>query len=492
MKEKTIYKLLILAIVLLTVLIGVGLWYIIFVDNIAKEVTAEIGTTITADGFKVRSNSVSASFETDISTLDLSVPGEHTVYINYYGRTCKSTLKLVDTVLPEVTTQNVTRFSNQPLTAQDFVASVQDETEVTVEYVTEPNMTLAEEQEVSFKVTDLGGNTALCSAKLKLIFDEQAPEITGVTDKIVYVGVPVDFLEAVTVKDDLDPEPIISVDESKLDPSVPGTYTLTYIARDANGNQTAETVSVTVIEDTVGPEILGVTDLSIYQGSTVSYRRSVVLKDDYDEAPALQIDSSKVDLATPGTYEVTYTATDAAGNKTVLTTTITVKEQSANYVEESVIYAKADELLARIVTDGMTPQEQVKAVCTWVKTNCRYSNRSDKTDRLQGAYLMMTNRIGDCFNYSAICTVFFERLGIPFIHVQRSADSNWPGTHYWVLASIDGGENYYHVDVCPASRFYTFLCLVTDEELASYDRQAPGYYMMDEGVYPATPEESPW
>ena len=66
--------------------------------------------------------------------------------------------------------------------------------------------------------------------------------------------------------------------------------------------------------DTLPPQIMGVNHLAVFVGSTVSYRSGILVTDDTDPVPALSVDSSRVDLTTPGTYPVTYTATDRAGN----------------------------------------------------------------------------------------------------------------------------------------------------------------------------------
>ena len=64
-------------------------------------------------------------------------------------------------------------------------------------------------------------------------------------------------------------------------------------------------------------------------GDPISYRQGVTVTDNSGETPRLTIDSSQVDLSTPGAYSVSYTAVDSSGNKTTLTITVTVLEQEA-------------------------------------------------------------------------------------------------------------------------------------------------------------------
>ncbi len=476
---------------LLAVLLIAGIFvYLLLMDNIVESVTVEVGSAFTAEDFKKRESDVEARFLTDLSPIDLTVPGEYPVTIAYFDHAYESTLCIVDTVAPVVKTRNLTRFSTQYPRPDEFIESMEDNTELTVTYAAAPDPEKTGVQSVQLRVTDLGGNTTLADAELRLIFDSQAPVIEGVKDLRVYVGSPVDVLEGVTVTD-ADPDAVLTVDDSTVDQTKEGEYTLTYTAVDTCGNTTVVTAVMTVIEDTKGPEILGVNKLSIYEGSTISYRSGIVVRDNYDEAPVLQIDSSHVDLSRPGTYDVIYTATDAAGNATEKKTTITIKERTADYVEESVIYAKADEIIAKIITEDMTPEEQVRAIYKHVHNNYGYVSTSDKTDRLQGAYRMMTKGQGDCYNYYALSSLLFERLGLPQIAVKRSDDSGRGSKHFWNMVSIDGGETYYHYDATPTTSFADDVCLVTDATLDRLERKAVGYFAMDEGVYPATPQTAP-
>lgn len=486
-RKRTLWIVVILLLVLL--LTTVGLWYFILVDNIADSITVEAGDSFSAEDFKIRDVDISAGFVTDLSALDLSVPGEYPLVIQYYYWQYDTVLRLVDTAKPSVATKDVMLFATQYPEPMDFIESTQDHTAVSVAYAEEPDMTIEGDQQVQLAVTDLGGNVTIATANLHLIFDRQAPQIQGVADATVYVGKPIEIGVGVTVIDDLDPAPVFEMDASSVDQNKAGAYTVTYTAVDICGNETVETATITVIHDTQAPVIYGVNDLQTYQGSTVSYRNGIFVTDDYDTAPTLTIDNSQVNLEEPGTYEFAYIATDAAGNETSVATTITVAAKPSSFVEESVIYAKADEILATFITEDMTPKEQVWAVYNWVTGHCYYNSNTDTNDRLQAAYVMMTRRSGDCYNYYAITSVFFEQLGLPNLMVQRAPNSGRRATHFWNMVSVDGGENYYHVDTCLSVNFSDRICLATDSLLERLSQQHYGYFAMEEGVYPPTPEE---
>ena len=149
-----------------------------------------------------------------------------------------------------------------------------------------------------------------------------------------------DSLDGVTAMDDRDLAMEITVDTSKVDLNAIGTYDITYSVTDAAGNTTTAASTVTVTDDNTAPVIQGVHNISLYLGSAVSYRKGVVVTDDKDPSPKLDIDSSQVDLSNPGTYPLVYTARDMTGNETRLEVTVTVAEKPAAFVDEETINTK--------------------------------------------------------------------------------------------------------------------------------------------------------
>ena len=271
--------------------------------------------------------------------------------------------------------------------------------------------------------------------------------------------------------------------------TVAGDQEVPLVLTDAYGNASELTATLTVVLDTQAPEITGVEDVTIYAGDAVAYRSGVVVTDDMDEAPKLAVDSSQVDLSTPGTYTVVYTATDASGNTATAEATITVKEKKPGYVDVETINAEADELLATIVDDSMTKKEQVEAIYRWMRNRMGYSGHSDKSDWIQGAYTAMTERTGDCFSYFALCKLFFERLGIDNIDVVKVKNYESDSSHFWSLVSLDGGETWYHFDTTPRKGEGDNFCLVTDAFIDAYSASHNKCFNRDKSLYPATPEK---
>lgn len=349
-------------------------------------------------------------FTSDVSHIDTSVPGTYPVELKSGGGSYLSEVRVVDTVAPTGTAQDLTVIYTELPQASDFITDIQDVTDVTVSFQTEPDFDLEGEQTVSLLLTDAGGNIAQLSAQLTIIFDLEPPVITGVDDILVY------------------------------------------------------------------------------QGDTIAYRNGITVTDNRDTAPQLTIDSSTVDLSTPGQYTVTYTATDYSGNATTLTASVSVREKQPDFVELDVIYAAVDEILAGIITEGMTDREKVEASAKWIRGHCGFVGTSLKDDWLQAAYRMMDNRYGDCYNYFALMKLMLERMDIPNIDVEKIPNHEKDSHHYWSLVSVDGGANYYHVDMTPRADPANFL-LVTDEFMDNYSRSHKNCFNRDTTLYPPTPKE---
>ena len=239
--------------------------------------------------------------------------------------------------------------------------------------------------------------------------------------------------------------------------------------------------------DTTAPVIEQIENISVYEDATISYRSFIKCSDDTDKNPTLLIDSSKVDISTPGTYEVVFTAKDASGNSSKLTATVTVNKKPKDYVDPEVIYEAVDKKLATLINDNMSLRDKAKAIYNWAKYNIPYSNTSDKSDYMMEAYRVLKGNGTDCFGYYAVTKLMLERIGIPNIDVKKVKNYEGDSNHYWSLISLDGGENYYHFDATPRRAGGQFFML-TDAEMDEYSAKNKNCFNRDKSLYPATPE----
>ena len=79
------------------------------------------------------------------------------------------------------------------------------------------------------------------------VADTEAPVISGVKDFVIYEGDPISYRSGVTVTDDVDSAPELTVDSSMVDLSAAGTYIVTYVAADAAGNRNCAAATVSVL-----------------------------------------------------------------------------------------------------------------------------------------------------------------------------------------------------------------------------------------------------
>ena len=457
--------------------------------NIHEELTVEAGReSISANEFRKEDKGVDALFVSDMTVVDLKTPGQYPVSVEYKGKTYACTLTVEDTIAPEAEIRNVSIYSGHELKAEDFLVSVKDATDVTVSLKSVPDLTVEAQNLVTVVVTDAAGNASEYEAVLSVFVDNGAPQLSGIQPLFTYIGTEPDYLAGVSAIDDRDMALEILVDKSQVDLNAIGAYDIVYSVTDAAGHTTTAPSTVTVTDDNVAPSIQGVHNISLYLGSAASYRSGVIVTDDKDPSPTLEVDSSQVDLSNPGTYPLVYTARDMTGNETRKEVTVTVAKKPETYVDPETVNAKADELLKKIVTEDMAAEAKVKAIYSYVRSHYTYSGHSDKTDWVQGAYVMMESGQGDCFNYYAVTKLLLDRCGIPNIDVRKVRNYPEDSDHYWSLVSVDGGKTYYHLDTTPRVGDGDDFCLVTDSFLDAYSAANKNCHNRDKSLYPATPE----
>lgn len=239
--------------------------------------------------------------------------------------------------------------------------------------------------------------------------------------------------------------------------------------------------------DSLPPELSGVKDITAYQGDDISWLDGVTATDNMDATPRVTVDTSGVDLSTPGIYTALYTATDASGNATQAEIRVTVLEKREGYQDLATIYAEADAFLLDIVAPGDSVRQQVANIYAWARTSLSYGGHSDREDWYQTAYTMLTEGRGDCFGFFAVTKLLFERLGIPNIDVQKVRNYEDDSDHFWSLVSLDGGQTWYHFDATPRYGSGDDFCLVTDAFLDAYSDAHRGSHNRDKSLYPATP-----
>lgn len=217
----------------------------LFVSRVVEELTVEAGSGPPAlQDFVIEGEE--ASFVTGIYQFDYTVPADREVTLRVDGADYKTMLHIVDTIAPEMAVRDLQSFTKVPRKPEEFVVSVRDVTEVSLRFREEPDITLEGEQTVVVVAADQGGNETVKEAKLILAADTEAPVITGVEDLTILEGDAISYKKNVTVTDNCPDGLELMVDNSEVNLSAEGEYPVTYIARDASGNETTVTATVIV------------------------------------------------------------------------------------------------------------------------------------------------------------------------------------------------------------------------------------------------------
>ena len=249
------------------ILIGVPLWVDSWKVEYYDVLTFEAGSPLPeAKDFLPKSEGAERNKaeyvnmgDISIDNVSMNVPGDYPVMIQVGDKQFNAWLRVVDTVAPVAQGKDVTLYNPENLKAEDLVEGLQDATEVKATVSPALDVSVSTAQQVTVTLTDVGGNTTQVQCNVTIIADKEAPVITGVANKVVYLGDAVSYKSGVAVTDNLDENPTLDIDSSKVDLSAVGTYAVTYTATDHADNKTTATMQLTVQEkpdNYVDPEVI--------------------------------------------------------------------------------------------------------------------------------------------------------------------------------------------------------------------------------------------
>jgi len=158
------------------------------------------------------------------------------------------------------------------------------------------------------------------------VVDTTPPEVTLIGDATINHEQGTEFVDpGATATDDTDGTLTVTVTGSVGTEA--GTYTLTYTATDAAGNSTSITREV-IVADTIAPSV------TLNGAASINHEQGTVFTD--PGANATDVVDGSVEVVVTGevgtaagSYTLTYTATDAAGNSASETRTVNVQDTTA-------------------------------------------------------------------------------------------------------------------------------------------------------------------
>ncbi len=234
---------------------------------------------------------------------------------------------VTDTSAPVITLVGASNLTHeQGTTYADEGATAIDDIDGSVSLSTSGAVgTAAGDYTLTYTATDSAGNTATANRTVT-VTDTIAPEITLLGSINTNHELPSTYTDAgASAIDSADGE--ITVSTTGSVGNTAGSYTLTYTATDAAGNTSNATRTVTVA-DTIAPIITVTGESNITLAIGTDYTDTGASANDAVDGEVTVSTTGNVEN-TAGTYTLTYTATDSAGNSATATRTIIVGELTA-------------------------------------------------------------------------------------------------------------------------------------------------------------------
>lgn len=263
-----------------------------------SSITIELGNedAIKVSDFMDLSKDELKSAKLNTKDVNFFKEGNYKATISYKDKDYDIKVKVKDTVAPKITvSDNIVVQTNNPLHMSDIIT----------------------------EVTELSGNI---DASFK---DKPKSESTDNTESV-----------SATENTESGSSSVIAVGGCNLKHNDEITYTKsgdydnTITVTDDAGNSTDIDIKISVID---APVINGISDKTVTVGDAVDYLSGVSAVDGKgtDITGNIEVDSSKVDINTPGTYQITYKVTDSYGFSTGANCNVVVNEKKEEVADNT-------------------------------------------------------------------------------------------------------------------------------------------------------------
>lgn len=486
-----------------------GYSYWLYCQPKFQDVTIELGTTsLGLEQFTTEYAKLSkCRFAGDLSAVNIGAVGEYPITLAHGKQQQTVTLKIQDTTAPKAQFHSqVTRPVGYEPDAMDFVADFSDYSEVRVSFEKEPvlkedhsdvkvrivvedaygNQTIGEsllitgwlketvtaelgipltKADVLLSMADedlidqlelddinnagvgeytllsvAGGKTMECTVT---VVDTTAPTLK-LKDWHVYPGTQVaaeDFVAS--CKDASQNVKLTLVTQPDVD--TVGRSTVQVKAEDPYGNTTVAEATLNVSTDIQPPKFAAMKELTVPKHSKPDFLAGITATDNVDEQVSITCDETKVDLTKAGTYYLTYTATDSAGNEATAKRKIIVEHDRED------TWALVEEIAKTLENDPEKLRD-------YVRSKIGYTSHWGGDDPVWHGF---KTRGGNCYVHALCLDSLLQYYGYEtqLIWVKDK-------THYWLMINLEG-IGWRHIDPTPSSQHGRFSLMTDQQRLAT-------------------------
>ncbi|HEY0544736.1 MAG TPA: immunoglobulin-like domain-containing protein [Pyrinomonadaceae bacterium] len=217
---------------------------------------------------------------------------------------------------------------------------------------------------------------------------------------------------------------------SNVNANVPGSYTITYTASDPSGNAATPVTRTVVVVDTLAPVITvnGANPMTVECHTTFTDPGATASDACAGTVPVTA--SGTVDANTPGTYTITYTASDGNGHTTTATRTVNVVDTLAPVITINGANPMTVECHTGFTDPGATAVDSCAGNRPVTVTGSVNAN-------VPGTYtLTYTASDGNGHTTTATRTVNVVDTTAPTLTLNNQTQQMWPPNHKYVTFNL--------------------------------------------------------
>lgn len=213
---------------------------ILTIDWLNYNVNLELGETLTKEHILMcPEQDAKLISKTELERINKSPMGEYTINLTNNGKEYVINIKVQDTTPPELELKDVTIYDDEKVEKSKFIVSAKDASgKVETTILTQIDYKKIGNQVITIQAKDESGNTIEKQANLTIKKDTEGPVFSGLKEMTVAKNSNINYKNGVKAVDKKEGNCEFTVDSSKVNVKVAGTYYATYTSKDSKGNTT--------------------------------------------------------------------------------------------------------------------------------------------------------------------------------------------------------------------------------------------------------------